>query len=118
MQCWKKTWLLETRPDEVPNHNQVFMKQRNRENWVEKTLLQIEIEKDAQMKYLKRLSQDHKYNEIPHDRSLRLHSSPKMEKLLCWWTYQCGFNMKEIKVVDKEGETPECKVKLEVLVDA
>jgi hypothetical protein len=33
---------------------------------VGKTLLQKEIEKDAQMKYLKRLSQDHKYNKTPY----------------------------------------------------
>ena len=28
----RKTWVLATRPDEVPNHNQIFVKWRNKEN--------------------------------------------------------------------------------------
>ena len=39
------------------------MKRRNRENQVGKTLLQKEIENDAQMEHLKKNSQDHTYNE-------------------------------------------------------
>ena len=74
--------------------------------------------KDAQMKHLKRISQDHKYNESLHDRSLRLRSSPRMAKLLCRWTYLCDSNLKETKVVDKDDKTHVCKVQLEVLVDA
>ena len=36
-----------TRPDEVPNHNKISMKWRNRENHMGKTLLQKEIEKNV-----------------------------------------------------------------------
>ena len=71
------------------------------------------------MKHLKRISQDHKYNEILHDRSLRLHSPPSIiVEFLCQRTYQCGSNMKETKIVDKDDKTHVYKVQLEVLVDA
>ena len=36
-------WVPTTRPDEVPNHNQIFVKWRKRENHMGKTLLQEEI---------------------------------------------------------------------------
>ena len=39
----KETWVLATKPNQVPNHNQISMKWRNRENHKGKTLLQKEI---------------------------------------------------------------------------
>ena len=36
-------WVPAIRPDEVPNHNQISVKWRNRENHMGKTLLQEEI---------------------------------------------------------------------------
>lgn len=74
------------------------------------TLLRKEIEKDAQIKNLKRISQDHKYNESLHDRSLRLHKPSIIPKLLCRWTYQCGSSLKETKEMDKDDKTHVCKV--------
>ena len=47
MQCRKQTWVLATRLDEVPNHNQISIKWRNRGNLVGKTLLQKEIAKKS-----------------------------------------------------------------------
>ena len=42
--CWKQIWVPTTRPDEVPKHNQISVKRRNRENHMGKTLLQKEME--------------------------------------------------------------------------
>ena len=39
-------WVSTTRRDEVPNHNKISLKWRNRENHMGKTLLQKEIEKN------------------------------------------------------------------------
>ena len=66
--------------------------------------------KNVQMLSFKRLSQNHKYNETPHNRSVRLHSPPRMVELLCRWTYQCGPNSKETKVVDRDDKTHVYKV--------
>ena len=43
LQCRKRIWVLATKPDQVPNHNQISMKWRNMENHMRKTLLQKEI---------------------------------------------------------------------------
>ena len=40
-------WVPTTRPDQVPNHNKISMKWRNRENHMEKILLQKEIAKNV-----------------------------------------------------------------------
>ena len=40
-------WVPATRPDQVPNHNKISMKWRNRENHMGKTLLQKEIAKNV-----------------------------------------------------------------------
>ena len=37
-------WVPATRPNEVPNHNQISVKWRKRENHMGKTLLQKEME--------------------------------------------------------------------------
>ena len=38
-------WVLATRLDQVPNHNKIFIKWRNRENHMGKTLLQKEMKR-------------------------------------------------------------------------
>ena len=42
-----KKWVLATRLDQVPNHNKISMKWRNRENHMGKTLLQKEIARNV-----------------------------------------------------------------------
>ena len=45
LQCWMKIWVPKTRPNEVPKHNKIFVKHRNRENHMEKTLLQTKMKR-------------------------------------------------------------------------
>ena len=52
-------WVPATRPDEVPNHNQISVKWRNRENHMGKTLLQKEMEKMFQKIGTKKKKDDH-----------------------------------------------------------
>ena len=42
-----KRWVLATRPNQIPNHNKISMKWRNRENHMGKILLQKEIAKNV-----------------------------------------------------------------------
>ena len=52
----KGNWVPATRPNQVPKHNQISKKRRNRENNMGKTLLQKEIAiiKSEWMKFTKR----------------------------------------------------------------